>query len=304
PHLKALRFPVTQGIAGYVARTGRAVNVADAYQDPNFNPDFDKMTNFRTGSVVAVPMKDSSGQTIGVLAAFNKIHSPRFSDEDEGLLSLLAGQLSATYEIFQLFEGLKLAGLESIYALAQTAEYRDQDDTGPHIRRVSSYCAHLAEVIGLPASEVEVIRVTSPLHDIGKVAIADEILKKPGRFTPEENAQMKKHSLYGYEMLKNFKSPLLKVAGKIALAHHEKYDGTGYPNQLKGEQILLEARIVTLADAFDAMSSKRVYKAAMPLDEAFEEVARHAGTQFDPMLVDAFLKNRERFITAFHEGHA
>ncbi|MBI2070743.1 MAG: HD domain-containing protein [Elusimicrobia bacterium] len=294
-HLKALRFPVSQGIAGYVARTGLPINVIDAYQSPYFNPEFDKITGFKTHSVVAAPLKDSGGRVLGVLAAFNKLGGKAFSDEDEGLLLLLASQLAATYEIFQLLEELKLSSLESIHALAQTAEFRDQEDTGPHINRVSTYSALLAQVINLPAGEVEVIRVISPLHDIGKVAIRDEILRKPGAFTPEEAAEMKKHAIRGYEMLQNFRSPLLRKAGQIALSHHEKFDGTGYPNKLKGEQIPLEARIVTLADSFDAMTSKRVYKAALSFEQAAEEIRNHSGRQFDPMLADAFLKNKKQF---------
>ncbi|MBI4668209.1 MAG: HD domain-containing protein [Elusimicrobia bacterium] len=303
PHLKALRFPVGQGIAGWVARAGRSLNVPDAYKDSRFNPEFDKVTGFQTHSVLAVPLKDSFGETLGVLAAFNKTKSRVFNDEDEGLLGLLAGQLAATIEIFHLMEGLRLTGLESIYALAQTAEFRDQEDTAPHIRRVSGYAALLAQTIGLSPKEVEIVRVTAPLHDIGKVAIPDQILKKPGRFTDQEKIKMHKHTLHGYDMLKNFKSPLLQEASKIALNHHESYDGSGYPQGLKGEAIPLRARIVTLADSFDAMTSKRIYKAAISFEDACKEIRREAGRQFDPKLCDAFAKNLELFREAHRQSH-
>lgn len=301
--LKTLRFSVTLGITGYVARTGMVMNIPEAAKSPLFNPEIDRLTNFKTKSVLAVPLKDYSGRIMGVLSAFNKVGGGIFDREDEDILELIATQLSSTYEIIQLLDSLRLAGLESIYALAQTAEFRDQEDTAPHIRRVSGFAAMLAESIGLLPNVIEIIRVTSPLHDIGKVAIPDNILKKPGSFTPEEFEEMKKHTIYGYEMLKTFKSPLLKAAAKIALAHHEKYDGSGYPNKLKGDAIPLEARIVTLADSFDAMTSKRVYKTARPFQEAYDEVLRHSGGQFDPMLVDAFVKNKSRFQDAVVEWH-
>ena len=180
---------------------------------------------------------------------------------------MIASQLSSTLENSNLIEQLKRSNLESIYILAQAAEYRDQEDTAGHLKRMGDYSKLLARTMGLAQEHVEKIRFASPLHDIGKIAIRDAILRKPGRFTPEELEDMKRHTTLGYEILKDAQSPTLQLAREIALTHHERFDGTGYPKKLKGKAIPLESRIVALADVFDALCSRRGYKPSWPFEE-------------------------------------
>ncbi|MBI2071320.1 MAG: HD domain-containing protein [Elusimicrobia bacterium] len=284
----SLRFPVSQGIAGYVVRTGRSANVKNAYRDKRFDPRFDELSGFKTGSVLAVPLKNSTSEIIGVLEVFNKKGGSKFSKEDEGLLELVSGQLSGSFEISQLLDQLRRSNLEAIYILAQAAEYRDQEDTARHLKRISDYSAVLAKAMALDDQTVEMIRFASPLHDIGKIAIRDSILRKPGRFTPEEHDEMKRHTLLGYEILKDAQSPMLQLAREVALTHHERYDGAGYPRKLKGEQIPLAARIVSMADVFDALSTERIYKPPWPFERVVEYIEGEAGKHFDPAVVEAF----------------
>ena len=177
--------------------------------------------------------------------------------------------------------------IEILKRLALAAEYRD-DDTGEHTKRVGQMSAQIAQALGLPEPEVELIRRASPLHDVGKIAIPDSILLKPGKLTPEEFELMKTHTTLGAKMLSGEQFPLLQRAEEIALTHHERWDGTGYAG-LKGETIPITGRIVAAADVFDALTSARPYKEAWPRAEAIEEVQRQSGRQFDPRVVGAFL---------------
>ena len=183
---------------------------------------------------------------------------------------------------------LEDAHVEVVERLALAAEYRD-DDTGEHTKRVGRISAVLARAHGLPPGEVTVIRRAAPLHDVGKIGIPDSILLKPGRLTPEEFEFMKTHTTIGAKILSGGRFPLLRVAEGIALTHHERWDGGGYPQGLRGESIPLPGRIVAVADAFDAMTRARPYKAAWPVAQAVAELERCAGKQFDPKIVEAFL---------------
>lgn len=284
---KVLRVPMGQGIAGFVARTGSAVNVRDAYRDSRFSKHVDDATGYRTKSILAVPLKDRDGKAIGVFEVLNKSKGS-FNEEDEGFLRLLATIAASAVENAQLYENLRRSHLETIYRLAMVAEYRDQTDTARHLRHISKYSAILSAQLGFSYQQVEDIRYASPLHDIGKVAIPDSILLKPGKLTPEEYEEMKKHPLYGAKMLENAETPLLQLACRISLAHHEHFDGTGYPSGLRGNQIPLEARIVSVVDVFDALTTKRVYKGAWSLDETFQYMKNQSGRLFDPHVVDSF----------------
>jgi putative two-component system response regulator len=184
-------------------------------------------------------------------------------------------------------EELEATQLEILERLALAAEYRD-DDTGKHTQRVGESAARIAEVLGWSAAEVELIRRAAPLHDVGKIAISDLILLKPGKLTPEEFEQMKAHTTLGAQMLSGGRFPLLQLAEKIALTHHERWDGSGYLG-LSEEAIPMAGRIVTVADVFDALTSERPYKKAWSINEAVEEIKRQSGRQFDPCVVDAFL---------------
>jgi putative two-component system response regulator len=183
---------------------------------------------------------------------------------------------------------LQQAQLEILERLARAAEYRD-DETGEHVRRVAVNAAHVAEALGLPQEQVGMIRSAAPLHDLGKIGIPDAILRKPAKLTPEEFAVIKTHATIGAELLSGGRSELSRVAERIARSHHERWDGSGYPDGLAGEEIPLEGRIVAVVDVFDALTSERPYKSAWPLEEALAEIEAQAGRQFDPRVVQALL---------------
>ena len=199
----------------------------------------------------------------------------------------------------ELNEALKLAKrteYEISIRLGLASEFRDLE-TGGHIKRMSHYSALLAKLYGLSQEDCELILYAAPLHDIGKVGIPDKILLKPGRFDENEFEIMKQHVLLGAKMLEGADDfPVLKAGHTIALQHHERWDGNGYPNKLKGEDIHLYARIVAIADVFDALSSKRCYKEAMPLDTVISIIKENSATQFDPKLVELLLDNLEDFL--------
>jgi len=180
--------------------------------------------------------------------------------------------------------------------LGRASEFRDLE-TGGHIKRMSHYSRLLAELYGLDDEECELILYAAPLHDIGKVGIPDSILLKPGRFEPYEFEIMKQHSVIGAKMLEDSERfPVINAGQTIALEHHEKWDGTGYPNGLKQKEIHLYARIVTVADVFDALSSKRCYKEAMPLEKVLSIMSQDAGVHFDPEIVELLLNNLDKFL--------
>ncbi len=183
--------------------------------------------------------------------------------------------------------GVRRSQEETVYRLSRAAEYRD-NETGRHLQRMSKYSAVLARKVGLSHDRSEMIRTASPMHDVGKIGISDLILYKNGRHTTEEFEIMKQHAQIGYEILRGSQSELLETAATIAWTHHEKYDGTGYPRGLQGRQIPLEGRIVAIADVFDALTSKRVYKPAFPLEQATQVMNEGRGKHFDPELLDLF----------------
>ncbi|NMM38422.1 MAG: response regulator [Glaciimonas sp.] len=177
-----------------------------------------------------------------------------------------------------------------IHRLSRAAEYRDPE-TGAHLLRMAHYSRLLAANLGLSEVEQDLIRDAAPMHDIGKVGIADNILLKPGRLTDDEMTIMRTHPQIGADILQGSTSPLLQAAATIALTHHEKYDGSGYPNGLKAEQIPLHGRIIAVADVFDALTSVRPYKKAWELDRAVALIRDGAGSHFDPICAQAFLKD-------------
>lgn len=184
---------------------------------------------------------------------------------------------------------LEIAQLEALEKLAQAAEFRD-DDTGEHTQRVGAVTALLARQLGMSAHDVEIIRRAAPLHDVGKIAVPDAILLKPGKLTDEEFAVMKNHAAVGAELLSHSNSPLMQRAEMIARSHHEKWDGSGYPNRLVGENIPLEGRLLAVVDVFDALTHERPYKRAWPVEKALDEIKSGAGRHFDPAVVEAFLQ--------------
>ncbi len=177
---------------------------------------------------------------------------------------------------------------EMVTRLARAAEFRDPE-TGAHIQRMAHYSELIACRLGLDSAHQKQILQASPMHDVGKLGIPDSILLKPGRLTPEEFETMKGHPRHGYDILKESSSPVIQLAASIALTHHERFDGEGYPGALRGNAIPLEGRIVAVADVFDALTSSRPYKRAWSLDEARQHLDRGRGSHFDPHCIDAFL---------------
>lgn len=297
---KVLRIPMGQGIAGFVAKTGSAVNIRDAYRDTRFTQDLDRITGYQTRSVLAVPLKGHDGKPLGVFEVLNKGKGP-FTDEDEGLLRILGTMAASFIENATLYDDLRRSHLETIYRMALVAEFRDHQDTGKHLRRMSRFSGIIASAMGLGYLESEDIRYASPLHDIGKVAIPDAILRKPGKLDEGEYEEMKRHTIYGSQMLANAESRLLRLAAKIAIAHHEHFDGTGYPYGLKGTAIPIEARIVSVADVFDALVSKRVYKGAWTVEDARAYLKEQESKLFDPEVVSCLFKSFDDILTAMGE---
>jgi len=193
-------------------------------------------------------------------------------------------------ELKTVHQELRESFLDTIHRLVLAAEYKDED-TGDHIKRMSQYCALIAEKLGLPAKEVQNILYAAPMHDVGKIGIPDSILLKPGKLTEEEFATMKTHTVIGAKILANSKAEILKIAEQIAISHHEKWNGKGYPQGLSGDNIPLVGRIVGLADVFDALTSKRPYKSPYPVEVACDIIKKERGQHFDPDMVDIFLEN-------------
>ena len=182
---------------------------------------------------------------------------------------------------------LKFSQEETISRLSRAAEFRDHEMAN-HIGRMSRYCGLIADRAGMDMEQVELIRVASVMHDVGKIGIPDRILLKPGPLKEDERLTMQKHAQMGYDILSGSTSPLLQYAASIALTHHEKYDGTGYPNGLAGEDIPVEGRIAAIADVFDALTSNRVYKRAFPIGKALDIMREDSGKHFDPVMLEAF----------------
>jgi two-component system response regulator RpfG len=190
-------------------------------------------------------------------------------------------------QVMQATREVHTRELETLLKLAKAGEYRDQE-TGNHILRMAKYARLIAEELKLTAMECDEIEAAAPMHDIGKIGIPDHILRKPGPFNAEEQAIMRRHPLIGHEILVGSPSRYLKMGAVIALGHHEKYDGSGYPQGLGGESIALPARIVAVADVFDALTSKRPYKGAWSFQDALDYVQKESGKHFDPACVHAF----------------
>ncbi len=184
---------------------------------------------------------------------------------------------------------------EVVFTMGSIGESRSKE-TGNHVKRVAEYTYLLAKYYGLPEKECDMLKQASPMHDIGKVAIPDAVLNKPGRFNEEERAIMDTHAQLGYDMLQSSSRKLIKMAAIVAYEHHEKYNGTGYPNQTSGENIHIYGRITALADVFDALGSERVYKPAWNDEKILKMFKEERGEHFDPKLIDIFFDNLDKFL--------
>jgi HD-GYP domain-containing protein (c-di-GMP phosphodiesterase class II)/Flp pilus assembly protein TadD len=196
---------------------------------------------------------------------------------------------------------LEQAQIETVTRLALAAEYRD-DNTGQHTYRVGNFAALLAQAIGVPKAEVQALRIAARLHDVGKIGISDLILLKPGKLTPNEYELIKDHTIIGAQILSGGKSPILKLAEQIAMTHHERWDGNGYPNKLAGDEIPLVGRIVAIADVYDALTTERPYKRAWTHEESISELEAQAGKMFDPNII-ALVRTVFSAISVLEHGH-
>ncbi|MEN8256997.1 MAG: DUF3369 domain-containing protein [Thermodesulfobacteriota bacterium] len=216
----------------------------------------------------------------------------KLDDLSKSLVEVYCTNVHAAFENVLLNQEIEDTQKEIIYTLGEIAEARSLE-TGNHVKRVSSICLILAKSCGLTQAEVEMLRMAAPMHDIGKVAIPDGILNHPGKLSEEDFATMQNHTEIGSVMLKSSPRSIMKAAAIIALQHHEKYDGSGYPEGLKGEDIHVFARIVALADVYDALNNDRVYRKAFQPNEVLAHIKEQRGLHFDPALVDVFFDNLE-----------
>ena len=214
---------------------------------------------------------------------------------DKALIELLINNYALALENYQLNELLIKSHEDVIFTLTETIE-RHSNETSNHVKRVSVFMKLLAKHYDIPESEWDLLRISSVLHDIGKIGIPDSILKKPGKLTLQEFEVIKTHTEIGYRILGTNNHPIFEKAADIAYYHHEKFDGTGYPKGLSGTDIPLYARMMAIIDVFDALVSKRCYKKAIPIDEVFEIMLSESGKHFDPILLELFLNEKEEIV--------
>ena len=293
---KSVRLAIDdRSIAGYVAMTGESLIINDVENDARH---FKKSRRggFVSLTMICVPLK-AKDRTIGVLQALNKLPSvperpsrhswPDFYEEDKRLLETLSHQVAIAVENSRLYTDIKKNFFETCEALAEAIEKKDRY-TGGHTKRVVSYSMSIAEHMNLSAEQLEHLRLGAILHDVGKIGIEDKILKKEAQLDADEWAEMRSHPKMGYDILRRVEG-LKDVIGGMR-SHHERWDGSGYPQKLKGVEIPLIARIISVADTYDAMVSTRPYRTGMDPKAAFNEIVKCKGTQFDPAIVDAFVE--------------
>ncbi len=274
---------VGESIAGKVIKEGRPIIVEDIREDPR-HIYTEQARAEGLCSLLSVPLSLKE-RVIGVLNIYtDEPHD--FNSHEVNLFTSLASQAAIAIENARLFESLEEIYIEVITAMASAIDARDTYTHG-HSQRVTEYAVAIAEEMGLSLAEVEIIRNASILHDVGKIGIKEDILKKPGRLTEEERREMEYHPFIGTKILQSVK--LLEPVMPLVYHHHERFDGTGYPDGLRGEEIPLGARIISVADAFESMTSDRPYRKALPLDEAISELRYGSGRQFDPRIVEVFL---------------
>ena len=311
-----------ESIAGYVAATGKPLNLPDVYSiDParpyHFSKVFDKKTRYTTRSVLTIPLKNHNDDIIGILQIINAEDEAKnvvaFSQNDEKMMLHFASNAAVALERAQMTRAILLR-------MIRMAEMRDPKETGAHVNRVGAYAVELYEKWAirrhLSQKQVDkhrdILRMAAMLHDVGKIAISDLILKKPGRFNEEEYEIMKQHTVLGAQLFSDRQSDFDEAAAQVALNHHERWDGVGYPGHidvqtgttLKGfeqpdgrpigktaEEIPLYGRIVALADVYDALSSARVYKDAWDESKVLDQIESESARQFDPELVEIFFSS-------------
>lgn len=307
-----IRLPLGEGISGRVAETGELLNITDAWELPYFNKEFDRKNNFRTRSVLCLPIKNHDGEKIGVLQVINKKNKKRFDTRDEMFCKGLTSQVGIALENALLHDELKLSFKSSIQTLSATVDAKHPLTAG-HSQRVAEYTLVIARKMGLDHKELDNLNYAALLHDIGKIGISDKVLLKNGPFTPEERTEMNTHPQKTKDILDKFHFPrALRNVPEIAASHHEKVNGKGYPLGLSGDQLPLGSKIIAVADVFDALTSPRDYPKhafgktmdcyIMPLPKVISILKKDAGTHFDTNVVAAFLSCLPKILFQHREG--
>lgn len=291
--IRSVRLRKGEGIAGWVAENRLPLIVDDVQKDVRFYREADEKSGFTTHNMICVPV-EAKKNLIGVLQVINK-RTGGFTTEDLVLMVTFSHQVAIAVENARLHEEMKETFFDIVQALAETIEMRDPY-TGGHTRRVMEYSLAIGDLMGLSETDMTKLRLASILHDIGKVGVRDEVLLKPGSLTKEEFQQMMKHSQYGADIVSRIRKLRDIIPG--VKYHHEKCDGSGYPEGLQGDAIPVIARIIAVADAFDAMTSDRPYRKGLSHEIAFGELNRNAGKQFDSDIVRAFSEVYEAMRTA------
>lgn len=282
PSIRDLRVPLGEGIVGEVARSGRAEVVHDVTADPRWRGD--STARFVTRALLSAPLL-ARGRVVGVLQVLNPRGRPTFTAGDLRRMELLAGPLANAIENSRLYAAQRQTFLQTVTVLAEAVERRDPY-TGGHVRRVVGYALAIGDRLGLDDGELEELRLAAVLHDIGKIATPDRVLSKPSRLDQEETQLMRRHPVDGAEIVLPI-AQLRALVGGIR-HHHERLDGHGYPDGLQGDEIPLLARIIAVADTFDAMTTDRPYRKGRAAEEALAEIAGEVGRQFCPRVVAAF----------------
>ena len=298
-----IRFPADKGIAGHTLQTGEIINIADAYKDPRFNPDVDKKTGYKTRTILTMPMFNKQHDVFGVFQVLNK-KDGIFTVADEKLLSALSLVASTAIENAQLYDEQKKSFISFIDTLSTTLDTRDYITAG-HARRVTLYAQEIGRLMKLDPARMDVLRYAALLHDIGKIGIPEMILFKDRKLTNEEYEIVKRHAKITKNILKKIHfNKKLKDVPEIAGSHHERVDGTGYPEQMHGEQIPLEGKILALADTFDAITSRRQFLDRMDLEKVLQLIDSETGTSFEPYVVYNFKYiPLDRLIQILEFGH-
>ncbi len=298
-----IRFPADKGIAGYVATSGEVLNIPDAYADYRFNPEIDKKTGYKTENMLTMPMRDKHNQVLGVFQVLNRKNGP-FSADDEELLAAIASIAATAIENAILYEEIRKSFVSFIETLSTTLDARDYITSG-HSRRVTLYAVQIARLMRLPDADLNRIRYAALLHDIGKIGVPEMVLFKNKKLSDEEYEIIKRHASLSKSILQkiHFQKELSTVP-EIASAHHEKVDGSGYPDGLKGEEIPLGGKILAVCDVFDALTSRRQYRDRMEIEKVIEILDEETGTAFEPYVVYQFKNIRLNVLIEILEfGH-
>jgi len=311
--IERITVPLGKGISGLVAETGQLLNVVDAWELPYFDRSFDQRNNFRTRSVLCLPIRGRTGQNIGVIQVINKKTSDHFDRRDEVFLKGLASQVGIALDNSLLIDELKLSFNSSITTLSAIVDARHPLTAG-HSLRVTEYSLLIAREMRLGENDIEVLRLAALLHDIGKIGIRDAVLLKNGLFTPEERREMDSHPGKTRVILEKFYFPQsLRAVPEIACHHHEKIDGSGYPDGMNGDTLPQGSKIIAVADVFDALTSPREYpkytgqetmgREPMPLMSVISLLQQEAGSHLDPEVVSAFLRCLPQALLLYRGEH-